>query len=625
MAAQSATKMFTVDQFLGINESGDGDTELKMGEASKMENFTITDAYNLSLRPGVQRLDFRAERTPAPILAAWAGFLNTEDFLVLCDFYEGKDRLFVYRKTEDGAHKMILQQEGTLGLTTAEDAMVNIFTFNGLLYVMSTEKTVVYESGAFAERLPYIPLVIAGADPAGGGTTLENINLLTGYRRMTFSADGTSLDYVLPSEAVGVVTVTIDNAVQDSAGTFDTETHTFHFVSAPVKGVGNVEITYSSDPDLADAARMQILSCRLHEEYNGSTDTRLFVAGNGTNMCYYTGITQEGEATAMYFPAMNEVAVDMSGSAITGLVRHYSKLLVFKNDGTHSISYEPVTLTDGNTIAGFFLRPMNKEFGNEILGQVQTVNNYPRTITKDGIYEWKITSSYYKDERYANRISDMVEHSLKKADVSKIVTCDDDFAKTYYVFLNDRNGTVLVNRYELNKGKCWCVYTSPLFRNIRYAMIHGGDMVFCNEKEAFLLEKGLTRDAAMEPGGTPIQIKAYWESGFMSFGADFRRKYSSDIYVSVQPQSGSQIIVTAETDKRSDYLEKIVENDVFQWSNANFREWTFNTNDRPTINRVRLKVKKFVYYKLKFRIDKEGAQGTVLGVDQKVRFASMAK
>ena len=123
----------------------------------------------------------------------------------------------------------------------------------------------------------------------------------------------------------------------------------------------------------------------------------------------------------------------------------------------------------------------------------------------------------------------------------------------------------------------------------------------------------------------PIQIKAYWESGFMSFGADFRRKYSSDIYVSVQPQSGSQIIVTAETDKRSDYLEKIVENDVFQWSNANFREWTFNTNDRPTINRVRLKVKKFVYYKLKFRIDKEGAQGTVLGVDQKVRFASMAK
>ena len=370
---------------------------------------------------------------------------------------------------------------------------------------------------------------------------------------------------------------------------------------------------------------MQILSCRLREEYNGSTDTRLFVAGNGTNMCYYSGVTQEGEATALYFPAMNEVAVDMSGSAITGLVRHYSKLLVFKNDGTHSISYEPVTLTDGNTIAGFFLRPMNREFGNEILGQVQTVNNYPRTITKDGIYEWRITSSYYKDERYANRISDMVEHSLEKADISKIVTCDDDFRKNYYVFLNDLEGTVLVNRYELNKGNTWCVYKSSLCRNVRYAMIHGGDMVFCNDTEAFLFEEGLTRDAALEIGGTPQQIKARWESGFMHFGADFRRKYSSEIYVSVRPQANSQIIVTAETDKRSDYLEKIIENDVFQWSNAGFPRWSFNTNDRPTINRVRLKVKKFVYYKLVFRIDKEAAQGTILSVDQKIRFASMAK
>ena len=617
--------MFTVDKFLGINESGDGDTELKLGEASKMENFTITDAYNLILRPGVRRLDFNTERSPAPILAAWAGFMNTEDFLVICDFHNGQDRLFIYRKTELEAHELVHSQTGALGLQTAENAMVNIFTFNGFLYVMSAKKTVVYESGEFVEKKPYIPLVIAGADPAGGGTTLENINLLTGYRRMNFSADGTATAYVLPAEAVGVVTVTVDNVEQANAGTFNSETHTFHFTSAPIKGVGNVEITYSTDPETAEAARMQILSCRLHEEYNGSTDTRLFVAGNGTNMCYYTGVTQDGEATAMYFPAMNEVAVDMSGSAITGLMRHYSKLLVFKNDGTHSISYEPVTLTDGNTIAGFFLRPMNKEFGNEILGQVQTVNNYPRTITKDGLYEWRITSSYYKDERYAKRISDMVENSFRRADVQKIVTCDDDFKKNYYVFLNDADGTVLVNRYELNKGDCWCIYKSRMFRNIRFAMIHGGTMVFCNETEAFRLEEDYVYDDAEVPGGEATQIAAVWESGFISFGADFRRKYSSEIYLSVQPQSGSRIVVTAETDKREDYLEKVIENSTFQWSNATFTDWTFNTSDRPTINRVRLKVKKFIYYKLVFRIDKPGTQGTILGFDQKIRFASMAK
>ena len=619
--------MFTVDKFLGINEAGDGDTELKMGEASKMENFTITDAYNLALRPGVRRLDFNTDRSPAPILAAWAGFLNTEDFLVICDFSEGKDRLFVYRKTELEAHELVHHQEGALGLDTAEDSFVNIFTFNSFLYVMSAKKTVVYESGKFVEKLPYVPLVIAGADPAGGGTTLENINLLTGNRRMNFSADGTSKDFVLPAEATGVTSISIDNVeyALDTLGSFNPSNHTFQFNSAPEKGVGNVEITYYTNSEAAEAARMQIISCKLHEEYNGSTDTRLFVAGNGTNMCYYTGVTQDGEATAMYFPAMNEVAVDMSSSAITGLVRHYSKLLVFKADGTHSISYEPVTLTDGTTVAGFYLRPMNKEFGNEIMGQVQTVNNYPRTITKDGLYEWRITSSYYKDERYAKRISDMVENSFRKADIEKIVTCDDDFRKTYYVFLNDNEGTVLVNRYELNKGDCWCIYKSTMFCNIRFAMIHGGNMVFCNETEAFSLEDGFTYDDPQVSGGEAQPIVALWESGFMAFGADFRRKYSSEVYVSVLPQAGSRIVVTAETDKREDYLEKVIENTTFQWSNVTFTNWSFNTSDRPTINRVRLKVKKFIYYKLIFRIDEPGTQGTILSVDQKVRFASMAK
>ena len=627
MAAQTGTKMFTVDKFLGINESGDGDTELKMGEASRMENFTVTDAYNLSLRPGVRRIDFAAERDPAPLLAAWSGFLRQRDLLLLCDFAGGTDRLFVYERGKDEGHTLIHRQEGALGLTKADGAKVNIFTFNGDLYVMSVGHTVIYDGEQFVRKEPYIPLVIAGADPAGGGTTLENINLLSAKRRMDFSADGTSTAYYLPSEAVDVVSITIDNVEQDvaTAGEFDADTKAFNFKTAPIKGIGNVEIVYTTDPTTAEAARLQIINCTLHEEYNGSTDTRLFVAGDGTNRCYYTGVTQSGEATALYFPAMNEVAVDMSGSAITGLVRHYSKLLVFKSDGTHSISYEPVTLTDGNTVAGFYLRPMNREFGHEIMGQVQTVNNYPRTITKDGIYEWRITSSYYKDERYANRISDMVEYSLSMADISKVVTCDDDYNKNYYVFLNDYEGTVLVNRYELNKGNTWCVYKSDIFKNVKFAMIHGGELVFCNETEAFRFDDDLTTDAALEPNGEPMQIKAKWESGFMHFGADFRRKYSSEIYISVQPQANSQIIVTAETDKRSDYLEKVVENDVFQWSNVDFNTWDFNTNDRPTINRVRLKVKKFVYYKLIFRIEKPGAQGTILSVDQKIRFASMAK
>ena len=617
--------MFTVDKFLGINESGDGDTELKMGEASKMENFLVTDAYNLRLRPGIKRVDFHTDREQAPILQMWSGWFAAEDLLVICDFYEGKDRIFVYTRDSEG-YALKHKEVGILGITSTKNHYLSIFTFNGEMYFVCKTKTIGY-NGVFYEKQAYIPLVIAGAEPTGGGTTLENINLLTPLRRITYSADGEASEFVLPSEALEVKSVTVDNVIDDpnKMGTWRQDTHTFIFTQTPEKGVGNVEFTYSANEAIAEETRMEIVRCTMHEEYNGATDTRMFSAGNGTNKCYYTGVTYDGDATAMYYPAMNEVAVDMSNSPITGMTRHYSKLLVFKNDGTHSISYEPVTLTDGSTVAGFYLRPMNRNIGNEVMGQVQTVNNYPRTLTKDGIYEWRITSSYYRDERYAKRISDVVEKSLERVDISKIVTCDDDYKKTYYAFLNDDEGTVLVNRYDLDKEGVWCIYKSNLCKNIRYAMMNNGVMLFANEYEAFTFEDSLTKDAALEKGGPAQKITAVWESGFMNFGADFRRKYSSIIYVSVQPQFNSEIIITAATDKRIDYMEKVIEDNVFQWSNANFPDWTFNTNDRPKIKRIRLKVKKFVYYKLIFKIEKEGAQGTILGFDQQIRFASMAK
>lgn len=627
MAKQSTsgTQMFTVDKFLGINESGDGETELQMGEASKMENFTVTDALNLALRPGVKRIDFMAERTPAPVLAVWAGFLGQREYLVICDFFAGADRIFLYKKLIDGGHALVSQQTGILGLTSAADAIVRIFPFNGELYVMSSGNTAVYDGQTFTQRSPYVPLVIAGAAPSGGGTTLENINLLTPLRRETFSADGTSAAYVLPAEAVGVEQVVVDNVTLSDAGSFDVSTHTFTFDEPPIEGVGNVEITYRSDPETSQQTRQQILSCKLHEEYNGSTDTRLFVAGNGSNLCFYSGVTQDGEPSALYFPAMNEVAVDMSGSSITGLVRHYSKLLVYKSDCTHSISYEPVTLTDGSTVAGFYLRPINREFGNEVMGQVQTVNNYPRTLAKDGVYEWRITTSYYRDERYAKRISDMVSQTLRSATLHNIVTCDNDHEKSYYMFLNDADGTVLVNRYELNKGSVWCIYKSQIFRNVRHAMVFDGDTVFLNDTEAFVFDDTVSYDASVTVGGDATAIPAVWESGFMHFGADFRRKYSSEIYLSVQPNVRSDIIITAETDKRDSYIEKSVQNNVFSFTDVDFANWTFNLDQRPTINRVRLKVKKFVYYKLIFRIDTPGARGTILGFDQRIRYGAMAK
>jgi hypothetical protein len=150
-------------------------------------------------------------------------------------------------------------------------------------------------------------------------------------------------------------------------------------------------------------------------------------------------------------------------------------------------------------------------------------------------------------------------------------------------------------------------------------------MVFLNGREAFWLDESLSTDAPEESGGEDTAIPAVWESGYMDFGADFRRKYSSTIYVSLLPESKSEVVITAATDRRSEYMEKTVTANVFGWPGANFVDWTFDVNDTPKINRVRIKVKKFVYYKLIFKVVTKGAKATVLSYDQQVRFSSMAK
>jgi hypothetical protein len=156
-------------------------------------------------------------------------------------------------------------------------------------------------------------------------------------------------------------------------------------------------------------------------------------------------------------------------------------------------------------------------------------------------------------------------------------------------------------------------------------MVSHGTMVFNNGTDLFYLNDGQVYDAAEQRGGERKQIKALWESGYMDFGADFQQKYSSEIYVSMLPQTHSSLFVTASTDRREEYLSKEVANNIFSWQGADFRWWTFNTNVAPKIRRVRLKVKKFVYYKLIFRVEEEGAQATVLGYDQTVRFGAKAK
>jgi len=108
-------------------------------------------------------------------------------------------------------------------------------------------------------------------------------------------------------------------------------------------------------------------------------------------------------------------------------------------------------------------------------------------------------------------------------------------------------------------------------------------------------------------------------------GADYLRKHSSRLWLSILPQSASGLDITVRTDKSSEYLTKTIGYSLMDFAHLDFSNFSFLTYAAPKIRRVQMKVKKFVYYKLILRLPKPGTRVTVLGYDQQVRYSSNVK
>ena len=642
----SKQQTFSVSKFLGLYEAEDGDTQMKRGVSPSMNNYEVTENFHLRTRSGFSPL-LEQRNQDGSMIPCKGVFADGESLYVMF----GADA-YLYKKGANGYSKTKL---GTLPYTGDTPPEVTMFRFAKSVYFLNgcsyygVERRV--GQPKLSEVVPYVPTVVTGASPSGGGTELERVNMLTSERKALFSADGTSKEYLLPEYNLPsnpFVTVEINGAdvptayykVLDVEGSAPRQTKVVFLQEAPAKGVNNVEISWKASSD----SKALISAMRYVEKFNGATDSRLFFYGDGKNVVYYTEPTLSGELTGAYIPAMNEIAFGDDTSPVTGLMRHYGRMMAFKPDGTYSVSYDTITKPDGSVTAGFYVRTMHRSLGSDCMGQMAYVQNFPRTFCAGTLYDWKQTASYYQDERYARSVSEPVQFTLRKADAERLVFFDDDVEKRFYLFLNDSAGTVLVNAYEQG---VWYRYSMNFGADNSTARVVGccrfdGMLLVATEAALYELDERFGYDYTPSIGeqaylGTPILSR--WESGFDAFGAEFQKKYSSYIWVSLAPGLGASATVTAESDRRPDYADKACSNTTTGlFDDVDFEDFSFETYSVPRVKRMKLKVKKFVYYKLIItsgggeqiyvqRPDNDNGHGivTVLNIDQRVRFGSDAK
>ena len=512
----------------------------------------------------------------------WSGFVAGQE--VLCAACNGY--LWQLSRGEDGSWSK------TACGTIDTDEDVFMFGFSGNLYLLNGSQYRVWNGTALTDVGGYRPLVAVSVPPEGGGTTLEQVNKLTGARRVRVSPDGTATVFRLPEQNLASVDYVQYVASGTDITSYDVSLTdgTVTIAPAPAEGTNSIEIGYSVAEDTA----AEIRAMRYAELYNGSQDTRVFVYGDGTNRCFYSGIDYDGLPRADYFPDLNVAHVGDENTPITAMIRHYDRLLCFKLDSAWAIGYSQVTLADGTVTAGFYVSPINRSVGNCAPGQAVLVENRPRTLDGRSVVEWKSTSSSGNingDERNAERVSQRVDETIRTFDLATAKTFYDKYAHEYYVIGAD--GTALVHGIDAD---AWYVYTNFAAK----CLINYMDELYFGTADGYL--RHFSTQYFSDEGEA---IDAYWESGSMPFAADFQRKYSAMLWVGIRPDDNGYLEVSAKTDRKTD-----------------FAVYSFETADAaqvPEMNRIKLKAKKFTYYNLILANNTADRTATVVSVDIRVR------
>ena len=587
IVSTSQSKIYQIRKWLGMNESPDGDTHMKMGEAAEMRNFRITAENHLQIRPGYGVLSTLA--AGKEVKGLWSGYVNGVFHLVAaCNGHLWDVNHKTGAATDKGA---------------IHDGKTSFFGFSNKLYILTGAGYYAWDgNGAPAEVEGYIPIVTTGASPTGGGTLLEGINLLTGKKRAEYSPDGESTVFQLPENSIDEV-ISVEGT--EITYTADLTAGTVTFDSAPQKGVNTITFTWRK----GTGERAKVTGMRFSELYNGESDSRVFLYGDGTNEAIFSGLDENGQPSAEYFPQFNTIAVDSSNTPITAMIRHYDRLLIFKTDSAYSCTYSTLTLNNAVT-AAFYVSSLNRAVGNQAPGQARLVDNDARTLFGRSVYEWSLAANSVRDERNANRVSDKVAATLGSFDLENCICFDDEWNQEYYIFCGSE---AIVNNYQ---NDTWYYYNNlPVS-----AVVAIDGVLYFGTPDGEIMEFSRAyRNDNLE------DIDAYWESGSMDFDLDWRRKYSSTVWTAMKPESQALIMLTTESNVKSNYQSKVVASGLSTLLNVNFKHWSFGTNRKPQLIRSRIKVKKATYYKLILYSKSSSATATVLSVDIQVRYTGNVK
>lgn len=200
------------------------------------------------------------------------------------------------------------------------------FVYNNILYIKDGINYLSYDGETIGEVTGFIPTTSIGRAPKGGGTIYQDVNMLSDYRKNSFSGDGESKEYHLDTQSIDSVLSVIvnDGLVGSEAYEVDLTRGIITFNTAPSEplttGQDNVEITFKK---AVAGYRERINKCTLLTVF----DNRVFFSGNQDypNVLWHSGLNDP-----TYVSDLDYYNEGLDLSPIKSMVAGNNALWVFK-------------------------------------------------------------------------------------------------------------------------------------------------------------------------------------------------------------------------------------------------------------------------------------------------------
>lgn len=435
------------------------------------------------------------------------------------------------------------------------------FLMNGSLWMLDGKTYLVYDGTRVQQvsKQAFVPTTTIGSPPAGGGTSLEAVNLLTPKRINTFVGDGKSTEFHLDARELDRVPLTASvDGTEVAIASVDYDAGTVALASAPADGQGrdNVSIAFSKTvPGAADT----INKCRIAGLYGGKNDTRVFLAGNPDEPhCDW----QSGLYDPTYFPDTGFARMGTEASAIAGYLKQYESQIIVKTGGAQeatSFARTFVMTEDGTSY--FTLRQGAHGEGAVAPRTFAMLNDVPLFLSAQGVMG--VYGTAVAEQNTIRSISESVRPRLVQEKAMENA-CAVVFEGRYYLALG---GNVYIADGHLNEEDgypAWFFWTNVPAQCLA---VLGGRLWF-GTNDGRLCRFSLPGDAdAYTDDGEAID--AYWCTPTLSLSDWTRYKTIRDIIPTLMPYTRSSAALCF-TDEGGETFRISRNLDLFA-----FRGWDF--------------------------------------------------